>query len=90
MASKRSYAASDSGSLDEPSSKRSKSQGNNKARSHQSSHIDPTWGQKYVFSGHDDATTLHDDSDVECEGDAEAMAYLSSVSCPASAQMLIW
>lgn len=82
MASKRSHEGSESGETSEPVTKRSKGQANNtntKARHHQHSHIDPTWGQKYVFSNHDDATTVPVDSDLECEDDADAMAYLKSV-----------
>ncbi|KAH6686904.1 V-SNARE [Plectosphaerella plurivora] len=78
MASKRTYDVSEDG---QPSPKRARPNGSSKARAHQSAYIDSTWGQKYVFSGRDDATTVPQDfdSDLECEGDAEAMAYLNSV-----------
>jgi hypothetical protein len=77
MASKRAYTPEDG----QPSPKRARPNGNSKARAHQNAYIDTTWGQKYVFSGREDGTTVpqDSDSDLECEGDAEAMAYLSSV-----------
>ncbi|KAM0323136.1 hypothetical protein ACHAQA_008986 [Verticillium albo-atrum] len=78
MASKRSYADSASDRSVEPATKRSKNQ-SNKARQHQSSHIDPTWGQKYVFGNHDGATTVPVDPELDFEDDGDAMAYLKSV-----------
>lgn len=82
MTSKRTHAPSEDGANDgQPSSKRPRPNGNSKGRAHQNAHIDSTWGQKYVFSTREDATTVPQDfdSDLECEGDAEAMAYLNSV-----------
>ncbi|ROT35429.1 hypothetical protein SODALDRAFT_316874 [Sodiomyces alkalinus F11] len=86
MASKRSHATStdgqDEASVEQPVKKRSKNQSSSSksGRQHQNSHIDPTWGQKYVFSSYGDATTtIPADSDVEFEDDADAMAYLKSV-----------
>ncbi|KAM0283508.1 hypothetical protein ACHAQH_002459 [Verticillium albo-atrum] len=76
MASKRSYPDSDNSP--EPATKRSKNQ-SNKARQHQNSHIDPTWGQKYVFGNHDGATTVPVDPELDFEDDGDAMAYLKSV-----------
>ncbi|KAL9947944.1 hypothetical protein D7B24_001764 [Verticillium nonalfalfae] len=78
MASKRDYADSASDHSVEPAAKRSKSQ-SNKARQHQNSHIDPTWGQKYVFGNHDGATTVPVDPELDFEDDGDAMAYLKSV-----------
>lgn len=86
MASKRNLASSSDGQADvsaaeQPARKRSKNQSSSfkSGRQHQNSHIDPTWGQKYVFSSYGDATTIPSDSDVEFEDDADAMAYLQSV-----------
>ncbi|KAF4454139.1 v-snare [Fusarium albosuccineum] len=63
-------------------SKRSKKQG--KTRQHQNSGIDPTWGQKYVFSGADYKTTAPAGEESDFEDDTDAMAYLSSVRQEAS------
>lgn len=78
MASKRNYAASDGNDVAEPAPKRTKKP-NSKTRDHQSAHIDPTWGQKYVFSSSTSATTVPVDPDLDFEDDADAMAYLRSV-----------
>ncbi|PNH40281.1 hypothetical protein VD0004_g6701 [Verticillium dahliae] len=78
MASKRDYADSASDNSVESAAKRSKNQ-SNKARQHQNSHIDPTWGQKYVFGNHDGATTVPVDPELDFEDDGDAMAYLKSV-----------
>ena len=86
MSTKREYEDIDEDEDDElsgPDSKRArKSQNPNsssKARQHQSSGIDPTWGQKYVFSNYADATTIPVGEESEFEDDADAMAYLMSV-----------
>lgn len=76
MASKRAHAASDSDV--EPAPKRNKKL-NPKSRDHQNAHIDPTWGQKYVFSSSQSATTVPVDPELEFEDDGDAMAYLKSV-----------
>jgi hypothetical protein len=72
MASKRDHTSLDGEGPEGPASKRSK------ARQHQHAHMDPTWGQKYVFSS-EDATTIPDDADVDFEDDGDAMEYLRSV-----------
>jgi hypothetical protein len=46
---------------------------------HQNAHTDPTWGQKYVFSGQENATTIPAGEESDFEDDADAMAYLMSV-----------
>ena len=46
---------------------------------HQNAHIDATWGQKYVFSSHENATTIPAGEESDFEDDADAMAYLMSV-----------
>ncbi|KAL0937310.1 snare complex subunit vam7 [Colletotrichum truncatum] len=83
MASKRNYAGSDGGDSVEPAPKRSKKP-NPKTRDHQNAHIDPTWGQKYVFSTSESATTVPVDPDLDFEDDGDAMAYLQSVRCQAN------
>ncbi|OHE99391.1 V-SNARE protein [Colletotrichum orchidophilum] len=80
MASKRSYEASEVHDAAQPASKRSK----NKARDHQNAHIDPTWGQKYVFSSAAGSTTVPVDPELEFEDDGDAMAYLKSVRTQAN------
>lgn len=62
----------------EPQTKRAKTHGS-KTRQHQNSGIDPTWGQKYVFSSRKDATTIPEGEESEFEDDSDAMAYLMSV-----------
>lgn len=86
MSSKRDYEEVDDdeySSEPEPDTKRARRQHNgsssSKARQHQSSGIDPTWGQKYVFSNYADATTIPVGEESEFEDDADAMAYLMSV-----------
>lgn len=77
MTSKRSYEASEGNDgAQQPASKRNK---NNKARDHQNAHIDPTWGQKYVFSSAAGSTTVPVDPELDFEDDGDAMAYLKSV-----------
>ncbi|KDN71327.1 hypothetical protein CSUB01_10746 [Colletotrichum sublineola] len=83
MSSKRNYAASDGGDTAEPAPKRSKKP-NPKTREHQHAHIDPTWGQKYVFSSTAGSTTVPVDPDLDFEDDADAMAYLKSVRTQAN------
>lgn len=78
MSSKRSYAASDVNDVAEPPHKRSRKP-NPKTRDHQNAYIDPTWGQKYVFSSAAGSTTVPVDPDLDFEDDADAMAYLKSV-----------
>lgn len=46
---------------------------------HQYSAVDPTWGQKYVFSSLDDASSIHYGDEDDYEDDADAMAYLRAV-----------
>ncbi|EFQ34970.1 hypothetical protein CGRA01v4_09479 [Colletotrichum graminicola] len=83
MSSKRNYAASDENDTAEPAPKRNK-QPNPKTRDHQNAHIDPTWGQKYVFSSAAGSTTVPVDPDLDFEDDADAMAYLKSVRTQAN------
>ncbi|KAF7562729.1 hypothetical protein G7046_g1390 [Stylonectria norvegica] len=78
MASKRDLDDVDDGEIPEPEPKRPKKQ-KSKARDHQNSGIDPTWGQKYVFSGMAKATTIPAGEESDFEDDADAMAYLNSV-----------
>ncbi|KAL2884235.1 hypothetical protein SGCOL_000174 [Colletotrichum sp. CLE4] len=80
MASKRSYDASDGNDVAQPAPKRNK----NKARDHQNAHIDPTWGQKYVFSSAAGSTTVPVDPELDFEDDGDAMAYLKSVRTQAN------
>uniref|UniRef100_L2FWR4 Ribonucleotide reductase inhibitor n=1 Tax=Colletotrichum fructicola (strain Nara gc5) TaxID=1213859 RepID=L2FWR4_COLFN len=77
MASKRSRDTSDADADRAP--KRSK-----KPREHQNAHIDPTWGQKYVFSATESATTVPVDPELDFEDDGDAMAYLKSVRTQAN------
>ncbi|KAJ0327112.1 hypothetical protein COL5a_006289 [Colletotrichum fioriniae] len=82
MTSKRSYEASEGNDgAQQPASKRNK---NNKARDHQNAHIDPTWGQKYVFSSAAGSTTVPVDPELDFEDDGDAMAYLKSVRTQAN------
>ncbi|KAK7408194.1 hypothetical protein QQX98_009661 [Neonectria punicea] len=74
MTSKRELDIDDGG-IHSPQSKRPKKH-NAKSRQHQHSGIDPTWGQKYVFSN---ATTIPAGEEDEFEDDTDAMAYLTSV-----------
>ncbi|KAF5024099.1 hypothetical protein F66182_3843 [Fusarium sp. NRRL 66182] len=83
MAAKRELEDLDDTEVSKPQSKRSKKQGG-KARQHQNSSIDPTWGQKYVFSGANHATTIPAGEESDFEDDADAMAYLNSVRQEAS------
>ncbi len=47
---------------------------------HQHAGIDPTWGQKSVFSGFAGVkTTIPDGQEDEFEDDSDAMAYLMAV-----------
>ncbi|KAM0342803.1 hypothetical protein ACHAPU_009167 [Fusarium lateritium] len=78
MATKREHEDLDDGEVLNPQPKRPKRQGG-KARQHQNSGIDPTWGQKYVFAGSEHATTIPAGEESEFEDDSEAMAYLNSV-----------
>lgn len=77
MASKRDFDEANDGQIPEHEAKRSKKQ-NSKSRQHQHSGIDPTWGQKYVFSGAN-TTTIPAGEESDFEDDADAMAYLNSV-----------
>lgn len=79
MSSKRDYSDLDDGEIPEPTPKRAKQQSSKASRQHQNSGIDPTWGQKYVFSNYDDATTIPVGEESDFEDDADAMAYLMSV-----------
>ncbi|RGP63150.1 hypothetical protein FLONG3_10011 [Fusarium longipes] len=78
MANKREFEAVDEGDGSKPRPKRSKKHGG-KARQHQNSGIDPTWGQKYVFADSEHATTIPAGEESDFEDDADAMAYLNSV-----------
>jgi len=78
MASKRELEGVLETEPTEPARKRPKAAAGSK-REHQNANIDPTWGQKYVFSSLGDATTVPTDPDIEFEDDGDAMAYLSSV-----------
>ncbi|KAL6901539.1 hypothetical protein GGI43DRAFT_383150 [Trichoderma evansii] len=82
MATKREVEDQD-GDTPEPQTKRAKTHGS-KTRQHQNSGIDPTWGQKYVFSGGKDATTIPEGEESDFEDDSDAMAYLMSVRHEAS------
>ncbi|CAH0039781.1 unnamed protein product [Clonostachys solani] len=85
MASKRDISDLDEGEVTEPEIKRKKKNYHSGGtRQHQNSSIDPTWGQKYVFSGYGDATTIPAGEESDFEDDAEAMAYLMSVRQEAS------
>ncbi|PTB64699.1 hypothetical protein BBK36DRAFT_1123490 [Trichoderma citrinoviride] len=77
MSAKREVEDTD-GDTPEPQTKRAKTS-NSKTRQHQHSGIDPTWGQKYVFSSSENATTIPEGEESEFEDDADAMAYLMSV-----------
>lgn len=66
------------GDSPEPQTKRAK-MSSSKTRQHQHSGIDPTWGQKYVFSSTETATTIPEGEESEFEDDTDAMAYLMSV-----------
>lgn len=82
MSAKRDYDDVDEGEIsdDEPSPKRPRRlTGAQSRHRHQHSAIDPTWGQKYVFSNKGDATTIPYGEESDFEHDAEAMAYLRSV-----------
>lgn len=78
MANKREIDDIDDGEVVEPETKRPKKH-NTKTRQHQNSGIDPTWGQKYVFSGTANATTIPAGEESDFEDDTDAMAYLNSV-----------
>ncbi|KAI0551460.1 hypothetical protein F4679DRAFT_539464 [Xylaria curta] len=71
MVSKR--TAEEGGELKAPKSKR-----------HKTSRTDPTSGQRGAFGDLGDATTAPGDSDLDCEDDSEALAYLRSVRTQAS------
>lgn len=64
----------------QPDAKRAKQSHKGKQQQqHQNGHTDPTWGQKYVFSSHENATTIPAGEESDFEDDADAMAYLTSV-----------
>lgn len=84
MATKREIEDQE-GDAPEPQTKRAKTH-SSKTRQHQNSGIDPTWGQKYVFSSSKDATTIPEGEESEFEDDSDAMAYLMSVR----PHLLIW
>ncbi|RYC64942.1 hypothetical protein CHU98_g1247 [Xylaria longipes] len=71
MASKR--TAEDGAELKAPKNKR-----------HKTSRTDPTSGQRGAFGDLGRGTTAPGDSDLDCEDDSEAMAYLRSVRTQAS------
>jgi hypothetical protein len=66
MATKRS--AEDGTELNISKSKRAKT-----------TRIDPTSSQRGAFGDLENGTTVPGDSDLECEDDSEALAYLKSV-----------
>lgn len=77
MSIKRDHDDIDEGHIsDHASPKRVKT--NKRPRNYNPS-TDPTWGQKYVFSSSNVATTIPAGEESEFEDDADAMAYLSSV-----------
>lgn len=78
MSVKRDYEDVDDSEIPEPTTKRAKKQ-MPKSRQHQNASIDPTWGQKYVFSSYEDATTIPPGEESDFEDDGDAMAYLMSV-----------
>ncbi|KAK4074513.1 uncharacterized protein Triagg1_5109 [Trichoderma aggressivum f. europaeum] len=82
MSAKREMEETD-GETPEPQTKRAKPN-SSKTRQHQNSGIDPTWGQKYVFSSSENATTIPAGEESEFEDDSDAMAYLMSVRKQAS------
>ncbi|KAI0458145.1 hypothetical protein F5B21DRAFT_461532 [Xylaria acuta] len=71
MASKR--TAEDGAELKAPKNKR-----------HKTSRTDPTSGQRGAFGDLGSGTTAPGDSDLDCEDDSEALAYLRSVRTQAS------
>ncbi|KAG6052366.1 hypothetical protein E4U17_005882 [Claviceps sp. LM77 group G4] len=80
MAAKRDLQDLDQGEPTEPVPKRAKRQtGAASHHQHQNSSIDPTWGQKYVFSSSNDASTIPRGQELDFEDDSDAMAYLLSV-----------
>lgn len=79
MSSKRDYEDDSDGHISEPTTKRVKKQSGKSRQQQQSSGLDPTWGQKYVFSNQEAATTIPAGEESEFEDDADAMAYLMSV-----------
>ncbi|KAH6605297.1 hypothetical protein Trco_007004 [Trichoderma cornu-damae] len=83
MSTKREMEDQDDGDAPEPQTKRAKTH-SSKTRQHQNSGIDPTWGQKYVFSSIENATTIPEGEESEFEDDSDAMAYLMSVRQEAS------
>ncbi|KAG6241994.1 hypothetical protein E4U25_005011 [Claviceps purpurea] len=80
MAAKRDLQDLDQGEPADPAPKRAKRQtGAVSHHQHQNSSIDPTWGQKYVFSSSNDASTIPRGQESDFEDDSDAMAYLLSV-----------
>lgn len=86
MSSKRDYSDLHEGDVPEityperdPKRPKRQQPATSKTRQHQNSGIDATYGQKYVFSGSEDATTIPVGEEDEFEDDADAMAYLLSV-----------
>lgn len=82
MATKRDYSDLDEGEVtdDDTSPKRAKKlTGAQPRRQHQHSAIDPTWGQKYVFSNLEDGSSIPFGEEDDFEDDGDAMAYLRSV-----------
>ncbi|KAI0595274.1 hypothetical protein F4775DRAFT_382796 [Biscogniauxia sp. FL1348] len=78
MGSKRAAAGHDS----EQPAKRPRENASSRARK---SKLDPNYGQRGVFGDLQGATTVPmEDSDLDCEDDAEALAYLRSVRNQAS------
>ncbi|KAI1634723.1 hypothetical protein F4809DRAFT_616917 [Biscogniauxia mediterranea] len=78
MGSKRAAAGDDS----EKPAKRPRENASSRAKK---SKLDPNYGQRGVFGDLQDATTVPmGDSDLDCEDDAEALAYLRSVRIQAS------
>ncbi|PNY27497.1 Uncharacterized protein TCAP_02577 [Tolypocladium capitatum] len=88
MATKRAFDDLDEGEVtdDEPSPpKRAKKlTGAQPRHRHQHSAIDPTWGQKYVFSNLEDGSSIPFGEESDFEDDSDAMAYLRSVRLEAT------
>ncbi|PHH80438.1 hypothetical protein CDD82_1737 [Ophiocordyceps australis] len=85
MSAKRDYDDLESGETTEGSGPKRRKYSPRCRHQHQNSDIDATWGQKYVFSAHTDATSIPYGDESDFEDDADAMAYLRSVRTEAQA-----
>lgn len=79
MSSKRDHGDGSDSEGSERTPKRVKTQTSKSRQQPQNSGMDPTWGQKYVFSNYSDATTIPKGEESDFEDDTDAMAYLMSV-----------